>query len=165
MKKLFLLSMATLLLAACSDEGITPQTSVVGNWELVEVRSSWTNEVTPSSALPYSNSYELKADGTFVKFNTHFGHDLTGTYEEEIAEFEENPDLMKIIILTFDRVTLEETLETDEAGNLITWNSDPHYFHIYSHDEKENLLFQSNGTITNSGRGIMDGPMYVYHRK
>jgi hypothetical protein len=166
MKKLFLLSMAILLLAACkSEDEITPESSVAGNWELVESRSSWTTEVTPSSAMPFSDTYELRADGTFTKFNTHLGRNLTGTYEEEIMETEQNPGWIKVLTLTFDQEVLVEVLETDEAGNLITWNSDPHYFIIYSHDLKENLLFQPDGTIINSGRGIADGPVYVYHRK
>lgn len=164
MQKLFLLALATVFLAACqSDDNITPQTSVVGNWELVEARSTWDNTVTPTSGLPFSDSYEFRVDGTFVKFNTHFGHELAGTYEEEITNPQNFPGI-KMLTLTFTSANLDSVMPTDDGGNERNTSPDPFYFIIYGQGRMENLFLRTDGSLSNPGRGIADAPIYIYKR-
>jgi len=168
MRKLFLLAMAIVFLAACQSDDNTPEVGVEGKWNLVEVQGGWDSTVTPvSEDYPYSESYEFRANGTFVKFNSHLGIELTGTYEEEIYESPEGDIYpgIKILTLTFDPEILEEILETDESGRTIYWSYDPHFWIIYSaHDPIETMYLRTDGSIANHGRGWADTPVFYYRK-
>ena len=168
MKKLFLWAVATVFLAACQSEDITPEVSIEGKWNLVEVQSGWDSTVTPvSESYPYSESYEFRTNGTFVKFNTLLGIELTGTYIEEFYESSEgdNYPAVKILTLTFDPEILEKILETDESGRTIYWSHDPHFWIIYSaYDAIETMILRTDGSIANHGRGWADTPVYYYRK-
>jgi len=159
MRKLFLLAMATVFLAACQPDDNTPETGVIGKWELVEARSSWGLPTTPVSDLPFSDSYEFRTNGTFVKFNTHFGHELPGTYE-----LKDYDDESKGLTLIFTSENLDTVMPTHEDGSERNFSHDPSYFIIYGQSRKEVLSLGSDGSLSNGGYAIMDGPIYIYRK-
>ncbi|MBS9523755.1 hypothetical protein KI659_06950 [Litoribacter alkaliphilus] len=164
MKKLFLIALTAVFLSSCSNEGGKPNFGHSGTWEVVEVQNSWTGEVTPASELSYSESYELRGNMTFTKFNSHLGIDLTGTYQEvELEEVEGSNDVLGFI-LSFDPEPIEKAKEVIESEVSILINNDPFYFAVYGIDLQESLRIRRDGSMINSGHGIMDGPIYIYQK-
>jgi len=166
MKRTFFTIAVAFLFAACqSDENFVPETHLSGTWELVEILPHWPIEGITATDFSYSETYDLRADGTFTKFNSEFGVELTGTYEDITAAYELHPDLAKLLVLTFDMEVLQEILESDDWDDRIITNEDPFFPIVYGLGGKESLSLRKDGYINNSGYGFEDGSVYVYRKK
>ena len=83
MKK-FLLILFILPFLSCSVEAEEPvDTNVVGDWVLVKTWGQVAGSDQTGSEMPFQETYQLNADGTFVKIRTQDGEALqvTGSYE------------------------------------------------------------------------------------
>ncbi len=154
--------MALIFFSACQeDNSITTETSVEGQWELQGLRSNWIDDMISVDELNYSDSYTFRADGTFTKFNSVLGSELSGTFEEITPGTEANVNHVKQLRLTFNPDELENVLNAEDAGG---WNQE-HQFHVfYGHNETEELTLHPDGTLSNAGFAWRDGPIYIYKR-
>ncbi|MBT0812113.1 hypothetical protein KIH41_12585 [Litoribacter ruber] len=161
----FICLMAVILFSACQeDDSITTETSVEGQWELQGFRSNWIDDMISVDEMDYSDSYTFRADGSFTKFNSVLGSELSGTFEEIIPAAEVNVNYIKRLKLSFNPEDLEEVLETDEAGNLHGWNQEHQFSVFYGQSNIEELILLADGTLANAGYRIADGSIYIYKR-
>ena len=82
MKKLFIISLAMLLLFSCSNSSSNPtnqENLLIGKWKLIEQNNS-NGSSTPPTWTPVTNGYELtfKSDGTYT--TTAYSTCNSGTY-------------------------------------------------------------------------------------
>lgn len=86
----------------CDKEESEQQSGeVVGQWQLKEVVSGWTNQTTDASELGYEEFYEFRPDSTMRKFRSN-GASASGIYSIqnlsdgkyiEVVYDDENTDL------------------------------------------------------------------------
>ncbi len=80
--RIFVINLLCIYLFACELEkgmSVEDQSDIVGKWQLSEMISGWTAEVTPASQLDYNQYFIFNSDGTFLK-NRSNGQSASGTY-------------------------------------------------------------------------------------
>ncbi|MEP2771153.1 MAG: hypothetical protein ABJH05_03325 [Fulvivirga sp.] len=78
--KYLILSILLVVTMSCDKEESEQQSSeIVGQWQLKEVVSGWTNQTTDASELGYEEFYEFRPDSTMRKFRSN-GDAASGTY-------------------------------------------------------------------------------------
>ncbi|MBT0812114.1 hypothetical protein KIH41_12590 [Litoribacter ruber] len=162
MKKLILASLTILLLAACqNDDNPNMPLTEIGDWELEQVTLPGSGEVISATDLGFSQTYTFKTDGTFSKFSTETGVNLSGTYEAEDAEPDDRfePLTVKWLTLTFDLDQYEAILAMEDSMSGTDVDK-----YIFGSDNMEVIALRVDHTLMNIGQRF-HGRAMLYTRK
>ncbi|WP_143959338.1 hypothetical protein [Litoribacter populi] len=162
MKNLLLLAFAVLILAACqNDDNLNMPLTEIGDWKLEQVTQPGSGEVISAADLNFSQTYTFKTDGTFSKFSTETGVNLSGTYEAEDAEPDDRfePLTVKWLTLTFDIDQYEAILVMEDS--MSTTDVDKY---IFGSDNMEVIALRVDHTLMNIGQRF-HGKAMLYTRK
>lgn len=155
--------LAVFLFSCQPDEFEDLQKNFTGQWELVEMRSDWgLEDVTDFS---YTETYEFRSDGTFVKTNSELERQLTGTFVHAVPDQgESQADFRMMLTLTFDSDILDEVIGSSERTGTALRRENPSFWILYGCQEQEILWLRGDMSLTNGGWCIVDAGTYVYRR-
>lgn len=140
MKNVLLFSVLLALLGSCQkEELVEAQTELYPQtWQLVKLRSSWTNTVLTGAALPYQETYVFRADSTFTKTRQ-----LKGQLVEASGTFSVPTAARPYALLTYSAMN-------DLIGSCAT-------------RQLQEALFIKNDTLVNTWEAC-DGPRLSYKK-
>ncbi len=141
MKKHILFLMIIGILFSCNknDDDLNSETEIIGNWKLIQMTGSIPYSETTGTEMEWQESYQLNADGTFLKSRDRDGiiTEVSGTYN--LINNSNEP----LIELTFDS-------ESEIIGSCTS-------------NTKETMNLQSE-TIFLSSWNACDGPGLKYEK-
>ncbi|WP_074224443.1 hypothetical protein [Algoriphagus halophilus] len=146
MKKLFLLSLISILFISCDNEDSDPD-SIVGKWELVEIYYPRTDVSSDELVEENFQTYRFYSNGTFEKTRISDGEDLqtaTGEYLLEQVPAYISSDAKLYVNLEF------------KEGDAITNNC--------GQPDKEELVLRFNNQLNNFSATPCDGPGYIFEK-
>lgn len=146
MKKLFLLSLISILFISCDNEDSDPD-SIVGKWELVEIYNPWIGESSSEFVKENFQTYRFYSNGTFEKTRISGGEDLktaSGDYTLEQVPAYSSSDAKLYVNLEF------------KEGDVITNNC--------GQPDKELLVLRFNNQLNNFSATPCDGPGYIFEK-
>ena len=140
-------SLAILFFGCNPDE--TPEQSIEGSWELVEIRSQWTQDVQKGGDLNLRETYTFNPNGTFTKTRKDSEMDKqgSGTYTASGADGRENNPSLKI--------SMDLTFNEDVNADLVYGCED---------ELTEHLYILSDGLLRNMGSCMADVNILLYNK-
>ena len=148
MKKFFILScfFSIVVIFFGCDKDESPDNLIEGEWVLMEVGSTWTQDVIKAEEIDYEEKYILLPNGTFVKTRTGSDSDgqATGTFTFTAAE-PNHQDVQYYLSLTFETGTDMIISCTKSLGI-------------------EEFALLDNGRLLNAA-GACDWPVLTYRKK
>lgn len=140
MKKLLLPLLVFFAFVGCKED-VDPASTVIGQWELISIGSSWGQATQTGSDMSYRQTYQFNRNGTFIKTQEADGQsaEASGTFTTEPGEVASSADVKLNLFLDF------------AEGEEMAGNCGP----------GELLILRNNNQLVNTW-GMCDGPILTY---
>ncbi|MBN3518910.1 hypothetical protein JYB62_02760 [Algoriphagus lutimaris] len=147
LKKLFLLSLISILFFSCDNEDSDPD-SIVGKWGLIEIY--YPRTVVSSDEFVEENfqTYRFYSNGTFEKTRISEGEDLQTATGDYLLE--------QVPAYSSSEVKLYVNLEFKEGDNITNNCGQP---------DGEQLMLRFNNQLDNFSAIPCDGPGYIFQKE